>query len=87
MQKFKKYFNIKIHLKFFAVATLHSGLCLENEKYCSVDLHYEPVCGSDHKIYTNMQSLLCVRHKQSKGTVLNFSYRFLYLNLYTYIFI
>lgn len=57
----------RFKVKFFLVATLHPGPCLENEQYCSVNLYYEPVCGSDHKIYTNEQSLLCVRHRQSSG--------------------
>jgi len=54
-------------LTFFLVATLHSGPCLETEEYCSVNLYYDPVCGSDYKIYTNMQSLFCVRQRQSRG--------------------
>ncbi|XP_011634008.1 serine protease inhibitor dipetalogastin-like [Pogonomyrmex barbatus] len=60
------YLDCKNHYTRDTVATLHSGPCLENEEYCSINLYYEPVCGSDRKIYTNMQSLLCVRRKQSK---------------------
>ncbi|XP_020277905.1 serine protease inhibitor dipetalogastin-like [Pseudomyrmex gracilis] len=60
------YLDCKNHHSREIVATLHSGPCLKSEEYCSVNLHYEPVCGSDRKIYTNMQSLLCVRQKQLK---------------------